>query len=90
MFNEGVGIGVAVAVGVDVGVGGDVGDAVDPGVGEGVGVDVAGRSSVIVATVAALPRNGRPKTCSIVRKTLKWLYVVATFAWVSHGAAAAV
>ena len=66
-FTEGVGVGAGVAVGVGVGVG------VDPGVGDGVGVELGGKSSVMVVAVAAFPRNGRPKTCSIVRNTLKWL-----------------
>src|ERR1043166_1939117 len=76
----GLGVGVAVAVGVGVGV----------AVGVGVGVVAPGSSSVMVAAVAALPRKGSPYTSSIVRRTLKWLYVVATVAGASHGAAAAV
>ena len=74
-------MGVADGVGVIVGVGGggvgvNVAVAVGLGgggvkVGVGVGVLVEGRSSVIVAAVAALPRKGSPYTTSIVRRTLK-------------------
>jgi hypothetical protein len=63
-----VGVGVGVGVGAGVGVGVEVGEGLGVavgagdgvGVGLGVGVDVGGSSSVIVATLAALPRKGSP------------------------------